>query len=1463
MGLRKRTLLGELRNLKDAIEMQGLKEPTMPAVQHRLRALSDLEGPLQVQHAELQNLRELQEKQGGGENLFEEVETEWRETQRAFSDRKRQCNALLELLKKFQSCRGHLSNTMQRAEQAISDQASYMGKDNLQRSIAKVTEKTDAYMDNLRVGLELWEKQLIVGAEVDSWAGSKLAMFAESHPFHNEQQVLDMRDEIHANEENIEHFHKKSLEIQEMLQGQEAPLELQVMETQLRKRMQQVKELFTDCTDVFEELVAVKTHLAEKIEECQSAVESIQCSLSKVDASQPKIEAQIQDLCDDLEAQEEQAEAVLKEVGLISSVASPQVLEALSVDCSRLREAISRTKDMIHLKREERDKGLLKVIQDERQSFGGWFQDLQLSVNECFENPESRTDVETSLQRLIVPPQQLSEFNDWLKEQQDEVDTFKSHCHNRQKQMESLLGDLNSLQRQHDSFRDWLQTKEKQSVESDRVKLLLKDLQDESGRVDTLSEVLASVRRQGVRAESLLKDGDNLIQRYRNLEARLQKQADAQSALEGEFDKLNAQAESTRTWITTLLQPLTSHSTDTKTEEMKHKAQAVLSSRPEGDAKVNNLRTQSESLCEQEDLEEARKKEIQRSVRETEEQWRTAVQTAEQALNKAESQALLDKDLDAFRTQYEKVQSWIREQEQNLQSLGGCMQAEEKRQVAQANLSSKPDGESRLRNLKEQCQRLCENQSLDESTRRELQDSVRHTEEQWKKVLQAAEEALNKAETDATIGRDYEDFKTNSESAQSWIKEQKQRLLSHGSREQVEERLQAAQAELRALSDDFDIQSKDTQSWIRDQQQKLQSVGIHMPPEERSDMAQTIMSSKPDGDCKVNNLRRRGQTLCDHPDADEGSKVHVQQAVRETEEQWRVVLQAAKQVEAAAGTVISEAAERRRMELREFDAHQQETGSWFTDLQRRVDSLSSQTRAEDRLPSAQAIMSSKPDGDSKLQELKRRGQSLCGQDLEEHRKQELQQKTILSCKPEGDSKLTELRRQSQSLSDQEGLDENVKREAQQTVKDSEAQAFRTQAGITETWVKELQQQAESKGSGTQGSQAQLEDRLNTAKAILSSKSNGEAQVMGLKTRAQSLCEQKDLEGDKKLEVQQALRDTEQQWRKVLRDAEDTQRQLRGLVERLVSCHCQRGHAAARLCDLQKQISSLPRVFPWPGLGERRQTVEQARTLLDQTTALAPVLSDVRTQTAELFEITQDQSWSDPSWAAKEASIPALLKELTDAVTNLEQGVVTERQCTQLVEQHEAAQDWLREHVKGLGAPPADRQGLHSAVNTLKALLQTVDREQKEMKELDSARDSLLSLCTPGGRDALTLEISHLHDLCTTSEQEVKERLGACETRLAELDSQLARRAQGLKERGAALQWELRSLDQALSYSEPQNNVAQLQQHWHSLQNCEKSLEDLGVKVHDLYREVKATPATDELPTEIITAVESLQQQHDR
>lgn len=50
-------------------------------------------------------------------------------------------------------------------------------------------------------------------------------------------------------------------------------------------------------------------------------------------------------------------------------------------------------------------------------------------------------------------------------------------------------------------------------------------------------------------------------------------QAEAQSVLDGEYNVFNTQAESTRTWISELSQPLTTPDRDTNMEEMKSKAQ--------------------------------------------------------------------------------------------------------------------------------------------------------------------------------------------------------------------------------------------------------------------------------------------------------------------------------------------------------------------------------------------------------------------------------------------------------------------------------------------------------------------------------------------------------------------------------------------------------------------------------------------------------------------------------------------------------------------------------------------------------------------------------------------------------------------------------------------------------------------------------------------------------------------------
>lgn len=62
----------------------------------------------------------------------------------------------MELLKKFQSCRAQLSSTLQKAEQATSEQASYMGKDNLQRSITKASPQHHTYTASWQKTLRLY-----------------------------------------------------------------------------------------------------------------------------------------------------------------------------------------------------------------------------------------------------------------------------------------------------------------------------------------------------------------------------------------------------------------------------------------------------------------------------------------------------------------------------------------------------------------------------------------------------------------------------------------------------------------------------------------------------------------------------------------------------------------------------------------------------------------------------------------------------------------------------------------------------------------------------------------------------------------------------------------------------------------------------------------------------------------------------------------------------------------------------------------------------------------------------------------------------------------------------------------------------------------------------------------------------------------------------------------------------------
>lgn len=96
---------------------------------------------------------------------------------------------------------------------------------------------------------------------------------------------------------------------------------------------------------------------------------------------------------------------------------------------------------------------------------------------------------------------------------------------------------------------------------------------------------------------------------------------------------------------------------------------------------MDDLRRQGEHLCEQETLEAVQKQKIQQSVGVVEEQWRNLLQTAEEVLNKAQTEADAQQQVDSFKSQIEDVQMWIRDQKKTLMSTSSHMPFDERIQI--------------------------------------------------------------------------------------------------------------------------------------------------------------------------------------------------------------------------------------------------------------------------------------------------------------------------------------------------------------------------------------------------------------------------------------------------------------------------------------------------------------------------------------------------------------------------------------------------------------------------------------------------------------------------------------------------------------------------------------------------------------------------------------------------------------
>ncbi|XP_022621783.1 nesprin-1-like [Seriola dumerili] len=565
-------LEAQRRRLDGENDTKAQREEEHKAQTWRTRALKELESRLSGLLSELQHIQDASSSGSCDVSQTSEVEDVREETTKAVTERLEQCRVLTELLKRFQSVRGELTGTLQRAESTISEQASYMGKDNLQRFHTKVqerkaelnslgdgieevrsvcrqlhshlrqipectivpfeseadalmdswldiSERTDSHLENMHLGLTLWDGVLQLGAEVESWTENKLALFAQSPSFQSEGDIKTLQKEIVAQEKSVQRFQQRTTEIQSLLQSAEPPLELQVAETQMRKKIEQLKELGSEAEDVYRQMVAAKGQITARMAECFNSLQKIQDSLLTLAGSDvAAVLAKLKDLCRQLQTQDEQAESLLEDLRVLTSITSPDSLESLCADGIQLQEKVRNAHDLF-------------------------------------------SDVEEQTQRNIQ--------------------------------------DL------------------------DRV------------RTELLSQLVSSLQSSSLQQSALVEESSKLLERSRNFHTNILHGAqEKQCSLSGDLEVFQVLLKSTRSWVGDLRLRVDSplgerHGLQSPVEQRLHHAQAVVSATTDGAARLEELRVTGNSLSHRLSDGDDLKQEIQETIQRVEEQWRDLQQSVE------------------------------------------------------------------------------------------------------------------------------------------------------------------------------------------------------------------------------------------------------------------------------------------------------------------------------------------------------------------------------------------------------------------------------------------------------------------------------------------------------------------------------------------------------------------------------------------------------------------------------------------------------------------------------------------------------------------------------------------------------------------------------------------------------------------------------------------------------------------
>ncbi|CAM9192469.1 unnamed protein product, partial [Lampetra planeri] len=433
---RREEVVKNLTNLEEETRQAGARENSVQAFQNRRRYLDQLEDELQS----LQHSRQWLEEKGRqlsqtdsqlaaeAVSTLEQVKVAW-EKHEALQAKLREKQADMDqLISTAEDLQRELENVPHSDPCVIQREM-----ETLRDEWLEVTERIQTNTERLGHCVALWDDLKTTEQDITQWAATSIADLTDRVSNIGDKEETEARfaayqAEFEKREQWLDALQERVSELKEKAKLQETPLQMQVLESDLKKKMAHAQEVYNQAKHTLTYFSFQKQRVEDLVSQMAERLEAVEGSLSDLtEASSLEDIGTVKDLQTIVQQQWADMDSAREALSTLCRSYPSQELCRLSSDLTSIAKQTEAVAQRCAKTRGSLQDGLQlhfsKVVQD----FHSWTADLKLELKECSNQSGNLTVLGAKLHRLQVSAELIPEGEERLSKVCEEAQRLQSH----------------------------------------------------------------------------------------------------------------------------------------------------------------------------------------------------------------------------------------------------------------------------------------------------------------------------------------------------------------------------------------------------------------------------------------------------------------------------------------------------------------------------------------------------------------------------------------------------------------------------------------------------------------------------------------------------------------------------------------------------------------------------------------------------------------------------------------------------------------------------------------------------------------------------------------------------------------------------------------------------------------------------------------------------------------------------